>query len=187
MSAKFLCVLIGFFFAFSAAYPLSIDSKDINKLKEGKVLLKPIRQNSVKGSHTAILINAPKEKVWKVLEEKENLPKFVSQIQEACILSENGDGQMVKTSVKICRFLPCFDYVLCFDNSQRYKRMSFQKTQGCFNQLFGDIELIPYENYTILECQVYADPGFYIPVFICGSLKSDIKNIMMAIKTEAEK
>ena len=175
------------FFFYSAAYPLSIDSQDMQSLQGGNVVLKPVKQNSVKGTETAIIINAPHEKVWQVLEQKENLSTFIEQVEEARVLSNNGSDQMVKTSVKICKLLPSFDYVICFDHSEKYRRMTFRKTSGCFKELFGSFEFIPYGDSTILDCQVYADPGFYIPVFVGNNLKSDVENIMRSIKREAER
>ncbi len=187
MLRKVLYTFIVFFFLYSSAYPLSIKSNEIQSLTQGKVLLKPVIKNSVKGSQSTILIDAPKEKVWRLLKNKENFPRLVKQIEESTVLSDDGTNQLVKTSVKVCRILPNFDYVICFNNSREYEKMSFKKTEGCFKELFGYFELIPYGEATILDCRIYANPGFYIPIFIGKGLNSDVKDIMRKIKREAEK
>jgi len=187
MLGKILFVLTVFFAFCSDVCPYNIQSHEITSLQEGKVLLKPVVKNSVKGSQSAILINAPREKIWNLLENKENFPKLIKQIKETTVLRDDGINQTVKTSVKVCRVLPNFDYIICFDNSEELKKMSFKKTEGCFKELFGSFELIPYGRATILDCRIYADPGFCLPVFIGRSLKSDFEDIMRTIKNEAEK
>lgn len=189
---RFCLISALFIFSFKC-FAININSYELEKLQNGIVLQKSIigkaltSSKKIKGSECKILINAPTEKVWQVLDKKENLPKIIHQIKEAEIIQNNGECQKVKTSVKICSLLPSFDYILNFDRSEKYKRMKFKKTAGCFKDLYGYFEFIPYGNNTILGYRIYSDPGFYIPEFITEGLKDDAKNIMIAIKNEAEK
>jgi ribosome-associated toxin RatA of RatAB toxin-antitoxin module len=169
------------------------DFMGIYELRQGKVQLKNIKETSfatgrvIKGTESRILICAPAEKVWRVLDNKENIPKFISQVKSAQVLQSGENLQTVKTSIKICRLLPTFDYVICFDRSSRYRKMAFKKTDGCFKELYGCFEFIPCGNSTILGYRIFADPGFYIPEFIQKLVNSDAEKIMRAIKEEAEK
>ena len=162
------------------------------ELENGKVLQKKVKGRSLKtsmpidGSQCMILIDAPTDKVWQVINDKENLPKIVHQIQDVEVVQSDGQQEVVRTSVKICRLLPKFNYVLCFDNTEKHRRMRFEKTDGCFKELFGSFEFIPYGKSTILGYRIYSDPGFPIPKIAKKGLRSNAEEIMRAIKEEAE-
>ncbi len=141
----------------------------------------------MKGSESKILINAPAKKVWDVLDNKENMPKFIHQVRKAEILEENNSQQKVVTTVKLCELLPSFNYIFVFDRSEKYRRMKFKKVGGAFKEIFGYFEMIPQGGKTILAYRIYSDPGFYIPEFICKVLRGDATKIMRSIKTEAER
>ncbi len=187
------CLLLSLMFFCSYSQAATINKpQDIIKLEKGQVLQKSIQgksllsSKSIKGSESKILIDASAEKVWDVLYKKENLPKIIRQIQDIKILKDNNNGQEVKTSIKLCKFLPTFDYIFYFDNTEKYRKMKFRKTDGCFKELYGYFELTPYGDSTILGYKIYSDPGFYIPGFITKGLRSNAKDIMKSIKKEAE-
>ncbi len=188
-----LYVIAGLFLLSSGSSAVTVNSFELRSLKNGDVIQKSIQgkaltsSKSIKGSESKILINASTERVWNILDKKENLPRIIRQIQEAQVIEDNGSSQKVKTSIKLCRFLPKFDYILSFDRSEKYRRMKFKKTEGCFKDLYGYFEFIPCGNDTILGYRIYSDPGFYIPECITKGLKKDAKKIMIAIKNEAEK
>ncbi len=188
-----LCLVSGALLLSLSSSAVTISSLEIRNLENGQVIQNSIKgrslgsSRSIKGSESKILIHAPAQKVWQVLDEKENLPRIIRQVKEARVIEDNGNSQKVVTSVKVCSLLPKFDYVLSFDNSEKFRRMKFRKTDGCFKELFGYFEFIPYGNSTILGYRIYSDPGFYIPKFVCSGLKEDAKNIMRSIKKEAEK
>lgn len=171
----------------------NLDSGTINELQQGKIKSRDIQDMSftsgkvIKGSESHIMVCAPPEKVWQVLDNKENLPKIISQVKSAQVLQGDENLQTVKTSIKICRLLPTFDYIICFDRSDKYRKMAFKKTDGCFKELYGSFEFIPCGNTTILGYKIFADPGFHIPEFVIKVINSDAEGIMKAIKKEAEK
>lgn len=180
---------ISFLFS-SGALAMIISSDEINSLEQGNVLQKSLTaqlKNGLKGSESKILINAPAKKVWDVLDNKENMPKFIHQVRKAEILEENNSQQKVVTTVKLCELLPSFNYIFVFDRSEKYRRMKFKKVGGAFKEIFGYFEMIPQGGKTILAYRIYSDPGFYIPEFICKVLRGDATKIMRSIKTEAER
>jgi len=193
INLKYFIIITGLAFLFTAPPAFAIDSYEIKYLENGNVIQKSIKgqslksSNSINGSESKILINAPTEKVWEVLDKKHNLPNIISMIEEVEVIESNPDNQKVKTSIKISKLLPKFHYVLSFDQSEKYRRMKFNKIDGCFKELFGSFEFIPHGNSTILGYRIYSDPGFKIPEVVCKALRSDADDIMRAIKNEAEK
>ena len=156
MSFNFICVLIIYFCFCSYGCASTITSMDMNNLRNGQVILKPIEKNSVKGSATAILINAPREKVWYVLERKENLTKFIDQIRETHVLRDNGRNQLVRTSVKFCRVLPSFDYVLVFD----IEKCLLQKPAGPLKNYSEHLSLFLMDRALYLTVRFMLIPDF---------------------------
>ena len=192
---RLLQFILGMFFSLNcilgdSASAIIIQSEEYSSLEKGNVIQKSLTsqlREGLKGSESKILIDAPTRKVWSVLDEKENLPKFISQVKKAKIVEEKNEQQKVVTTVKLCDLLPSFNYVLLFDRSEKFRRMKFKKVGGAFKELFGYFEIIPYQDKTILAYRIYSDPGFYIPEFICKALRGDATKIMRSIKTEAEK
>lgn len=195
MVLRLLPVVLGVFLSLSCIFSakvsaMTISSDEMYSLEQGNVLQKSLTaqlRNGLKGSESKILIDAPAQKVWDVLDNKENMPKFIHQVRRAEIVKEDNSEQKVVTTVKLCELLPSFYYVFIFDRSEKYRRMKFKKVGGAFKEIFGYFEIIPHENKTILAYRIYSDPGFYIPEFICKALRGDATKIMRAIKTEAER
>ena len=192
---KLLPFILGIFLSLSclisnSANAIIIPSEEFDSLERGNVLQKSLTaqlRSGLKGSESKILINAPTRKAWNVLDDKENLPKFIRQVKKADIVEEKNEKQKVVTTIKLCDLLPSFNYILVFDTSEKYRRMKFKKVGGAFKELYGYFEIIPHEDKTILAYRIYSDPGFYIPEFICKALRGDATQIMRSIKTEAEK
>jgi ribosome-associated toxin RatA of RatAB toxin-antitoxin module len=190
-----LSLLLGVFLSLSCLFSdtasaIIIKSEEYDSLESGNVIQKSLTaqlRGNLKGTESKILINAPNRKVWEVLDDKENLPKFIRQVKKADIVEEKNEQQKVAATVKLCDLLPSFNYLLVFDRSEKFRRMKFKKVGGAFKELYGYFEIIPYQDKTILAYRIYSDPGFYIPEFIGKALRGDATKIMRSIKTEAEK
>jgi len=173
-----------------SAAAMIVKSEEMDSLEKGDIIQKSLTaelRGGLDGAESKILINAPTKKVWDVIDDKENLPKFIPEVKKAEVIEEKNEQQKVSTTIKLCKFLPSFNYILVFDRSERYRRMKFKKVGGAFKELFGYFEIIPHEGKTILAYRIYSDPGFYIPEFICKAMRGDSNEIMKSIKTEAEK
>ncbi len=195
-NVEFFPFILGLFLSISCIFSecasaIVITSQEYNSLEKGKVLQKSLSaqlRSGLKGSESKILINASTQKVWNVIDDKKNFPKFINQVKKANVIEENNNQQKIVTTVKLCEFLPSFNYVLVFDKTEKYRRMKFKKVGGSFKELFGYFEMVPYQqDKTILAYRIYSDPGFYIPEFICKALRGDATKVMKAIKTEAER
>ena len=74
-----------------SANAIIIPSEEFDSLERGNVLQKSLTaqlSGGLKGSESKILINAPTRKVWNVLDDKENLPKFIHQVKKADVVEE---------------------------------------------------------------------------------------------------
>ena len=182
-------LVINFIFV-GKADAVIIKSNELALLKKGEIIQSSLSsqlRKGLKGSESKILINAPVEKVWKILDEKENLPKFISYVKDAKVISERNDIQTVDTTIELCKLLPTFQYKLLFDRSDKYKTMKFKKIDGAFKELYGYFEMIPYQNKTIFAYRIYSDPGFYIPKTILKVMGGNAEDVMLSVKREAEK
>ena len=192
---RLLPLILAIFFSLSClfserAVAIIIKSEEYDSLERGNVLQKSLTsqlRGGLKGSESKILINASTSKVWNVLDDKENLPKFIHQVKKADVVEEKNEQQKVIIIIKLCDLLPTFNYILVFDSSEKYRKLKFKKVGGAFKELFGYFEIIPHQDKTILAYRIYSDPGFYIPEFICKAMRGDATKIMRSIKTEAEK
>ena len=193
MGKIFLLVGIFLFLNCFLAYranALIIKSNELALLKKGEIVQKSLTaelRDGLKGSESKILINAPVEKVWRLLDEKENLPKFISYVKSAKVVSERNELQKVDTTIELCKLLPTFQYTLLFDRSEKYKTMKFKKVDGAFKELYGYFEMIPYNDKTIFAYRIYSDPGFYIPKIVLRAMGGNAEDIMKSVKREAEK
>jgi ribosome-associated toxin RatA of RatAB toxin-antitoxin module len=189
LKKSIILICINFCFI-GSANAITVKSDEWAFLERGKVLQKSITYESrakLRGSESKILINASPKEVWNVIDNKENLPKFIKQMKSARVIDDNKSSEKVLTTIKICELLPSFKYILIFDNSEKYKKIKFKKVGGAFKELFGQFEMIPYENKTIFAYRIFSDPGFYIPEIASRGMKKDAIEIMKSIKREAEK
>ncbi|MDD3013325.1 MAG: SRPBCC family protein [Candidatus Gastranaerophilales bacterium] len=163
---------------------------DISKLERGEVITKsltPSLKGNLKGAEAKVLIQSSPEKVWNILDNQEKLAQIIPKLKKVKILEKTNISQKVYTALKVCPFLPLFKYTLLFDQSEKYKRIKFNRIEGCFNKLYGVWELEPYKDKTVLTYRIFFDLGFYVPPFIrSNSLNKDLPEIMNAIKNESE-
>lgn len=168
----------------------ALQEGDIPKLERGEVITKsltPQLKGNLKGAEAKVLIQSSPEKVWNLLDNQEKLAQIIPKFKKIKILEKNENSQKVYTALKVCPLLPTFKYTLLFDQSEKYKRIKFNKIDGCFNKLYGVWELEPYKNSTILTYRVFFDLGFYVPPFVrSNSLNKDLPEIMNTIKNESE-
>jgi ribosome-associated toxin RatA of RatAB toxin-antitoxin module len=169
----------------------AFQENEISKLERGEVITKsltPSLKGNLKGAEAKVLIKSPPEKIWNVFDNQEKMAEIIPRLKKVKVLEKNANSQKVYTALKVCPFLPTFKYTLLLDQSQKYKRIKFNRIDGCFNKLYGVWELEPYKGSTILTYRIFFDLGFYVPPFIrSNSLNKDLPEVMNAIKNESEK
>lgn len=164
---------------------------EINRMQKGEIitkLLTPELKNGLKGAQAKILIQAPPEKIWDILSNQENLPEFCPKFKKIKVLEKTDNYQKVEVALKASPLLPLLKYTMTLDTSQKYKKVKFNRIDGCFSKLYGIYELEPCSGGTILNYKMVLDMGFFIPDFICSNgFKKDLPEILSAIKNKVEK
>jgi carbon monoxide dehydrogenase subunit G len=160
------------------------------KLQRGEIItnsLTPKLTGNLKGVEGKILIQAPPEKIWNILDNQENLPKFIPKFKKVTVLEKTDDYQKVEVDLKVCGLLPMFKYTMILDTSEKNRRVKFNRVDGCFKKLYGAYELEPSTKGTILTYRMFIDTGFYLPDFVCNNgLKNELPSVLSAIKNQAE-
>jgi len=189
---RFLTCILVFMLAFLGLNPevKALQEGEILKLERGVVVTKsltPFLKGNLKGAEAKVLIQSSPEKVWDLLDNQEKLVQIIPKLKKVKVLEKTDVSQKVYTALKVCSFLPLFKYTLFLDQKEKYKRIKFNRVEGCFNKLYGVWELEPYKNSTILTYRIFFDLGFYVPPFIrSNSLNKDLPEVMNAIKNETE-
>jgi len=165
--------------------------KELSRLQRGEIItssLTPTLKDNLKGAESKVLIKAPPEKVWAILDNQEKLPEVIPRFKKITVLEKTPNSQKVQVALKVCKFLPLFKYTMTLDTREKYKRVKFNKVDGCFKSLYGTYELERYPQGTVLTYRMYVDTGFFVPDFVCKSgLSGDLPDIMSAIKAKAER
>lgn len=177
---------------FSSIFPvMGYSESEAVKLKGGEVVSRSLSdqlKGGLKGVESKVYIDAPKEVVWKLLDDQEKLMKVIPKIKKVKIIEKTDTHQKIQASMKVCSFLPLFKYTVVMDQSDKYRKMKFNKVDGCFKELYGMWELEPMGNGTVLTYRMFVDPGFIVSSSESSSkLKGVLPEIMSRIKAEAER
>lgn len=166
------------------------NQSDIARLESGQVVTRSLTstlKGNMRGGEAKVLIKSSPEKIWCLIEDQEKLARIIPRIRQVKVLEKTNNSQKVYNTLKVCPFLPAFQYILHIDQREKYKRIKFNRVSGSFNKLYGVWELEPYKGYTLLTYRVVFDLGFYVPPFIrSNSLNKDLPEIMNTIKTKSE-
>jgi ribosome-associated toxin RatA of RatAB toxin-antitoxin module len=145
-------------------------------------------KSGLKGAEGRILIKAPPEKVWNLLDNQEKLGTIVPGIKRTKVLEKGQDYQKDMICLSTVPLLPVFKYTLLLDESNKYKEIRFKKISGCFKQLYGTWKFEPYNQDTILVYTMYIDFGFNMPSFLrVYGLNNTLPHTLKAIKSAVEK
>ena len=165
--------------------------EEASKLSKGEVVASTLassgNDSSTIGVESKIFINTPPQKLWNLISHQEKLPEIIPSCKKAEILEKTDNSEKVEYLVKISPFLPVFKYVLNVDQTEKYKKIKYNKIDGSFNKLYGSFEFEPYNNGTILTYKMYIDPGFFVPSFICeNGLRNALPDMLKKLKAKAE-
>jgi len=168
----------------------AVSESDAAKLERGEIITKsltPQLKGNEKGAEAQVLIQATPEKVWKVIDDQEKLVKIIPKFKKIKVLEKTENYQKVYNALKVCPFLPTLKYTVLIDEREKYRRIRYNKIDGCFSKLYGSWELEPYKGNTILKYRLIFDLGFHIPSFIrSNGFNKDLPEIMNAIKNATE-
>lgn len=186
-------LIILFLLSFIACNTCCIKAKasEISRLENGEIIAKSLSKQlkaPLRGAEAKVIINAPVEKVWCVIENQEKYPLIFPKFKKVSVLETKNSMQKIVAAIKLAPILPTFKYILLIDETDKYKKIKFNKIEGCFNKLYGVFELEPYgNNKTIFTYRMFFDSGIRLPDFVGqNGLTKDLPEIMKNVKKRAE-
>ena len=160
------------------------------RLKTGQILAEFGDDRRFRGHiRAAVLIDAPAERIWEILEDCESAPEFVPNVL-SCELRETlkeQNSQVFRQRVKVAWFLPAFEHEFRLDYKP-YSRIDVNRVSGPLAVLDGAWWLVPGAGQsTILTYFLNFDSGLPIPRFVVGRiLQRDIPVVLAAVRDRAE-
>ncbi len=160
------------------------------RLKTGEILVEFGDDRRFRGHiRAAVLIDAPAERIWEILEDCESAPEYIPSVL-SCELRETlkeQNSQIFRQRVKVAWFLPTFEHEFRLDYKP-YSRIDVNRVSGPLGVLEGAWWLVPGAGRsTILTYFLNFDPGLPIPRFVVGRLLlRDVPVVLAAVRDRAE-
>lgn len=172
------------------AQDLDLSWIDHERLKTGEILAEFGDDRRFRGHiRAAVLIDAPAERIWEILEDCESAPEYVPNVL-SCELRETSkeqNSQVFRQRVKVAWFLPSFEHEFRLVYKP-YTRIDVNRVSGPLSVLDGAWWLVPGPGRgTILTYYLDFDPGLPIPNFVVGRmLMRDVPVVLTAVRDRAE-
>jgi uncharacterized protein YndB with AHSA1/START domain len=138
----------------------------------------------------AVRIRASAETVWRVVTDCAQAEAFVPGLRRCRRIDAAPDGSWadIEHEVRYSRLLPSVDYVFRAQY-QRPFHIDFRRVSGDVKEEEGAWSLSESAggSETVVEYEVYLDPGFWIPHFlVMRSLRKDLPTALSNLRERAE-
>ena len=138
----------------------------------------------------AVRIDAPADTIWKIMTDCQQVQTFVPGLKRCRRVDGAADGSWadIEHEVRYSWMLPTVDYVFRA-HYDRPRRIDFRRISGDLKEEEGAWLLMPAADgsATIVEYEVYLDPGFWIPHFlVTRSLRKDLPAALTGLRERAE-
>jgi carbon monoxide dehydrogenase subunit G len=138
----------------------------------------------------SIRIDAPPERLWRVMLDCKRSTKIVAGMERCAVLSQDPAGRWdVRVHVvNRSAFLPTVRSEFRSDY-QPFTHIKFKRTAGDLKSLQGEWRLTALDGgkATRLDYAVAIDPGVPLPVFVLRpALEADARAVLKALQREAE-
>jgi len=138
----------------------------------------------------AVRIKAPPEAIWRVMTDCTQTPLFVPGLKACRRIAGAPDGSWedIEHEVRYSWLLPTIRYVF-HAHYDRPHRIDFRRTSGDLKEEEGTWLLTPTPDAsaTLVEYEVYVDPGFWIPqVLVTRSLRKDLPAALSGLRDRVE-
>jgi ribosome-associated toxin RatA of RatAB toxin-antitoxin module len=162
------------------------------RLADGEVIVRPgFDAHEPKGRvYAAVRIRATADVIWNVMRNCEEAPSFVPGLKRCRRLEGAPDGswEIIEHEVKYSWLLPTVHYVFRADY-QRPHRIDFHRVSGDLKDQEGTwrLEELADASATIVEYEVYLDPGFWVPeALVRHTLRRDLPAVLRALRDRVE-
>jgi hypothetical protein len=140
--------------------------------------------------HAAVRIQASPEAIWSVMIDCSQASVFVPGLRRCRRLAAAPDGRWadIEHEVRYSWLLPTVRYVFRAQYD-RPRRIDFHRVSGDLKAEEGTWLLTPTPDgaATVVEYEVYIDPGFWIPQFLLNrSLRKDLPAALVGLRDRVE-
>ena len=165
---------------------LSPDPADMEHLERGEVAIKTVggEGGGTERVQATILIAAPAERVWQIMNDCDHSPEFVPGLKSCRVLRREGQDEIIEHSMKFSWLLPEVTYVFRARYEQN-RQVAFQRIAGDVRRFEGNWTLQPVdgERKTIVVYSLYLDPGFLVPQWMVRLLlREDLPAVLFSLR-----
>ncbi len=136
----------------------------------------------------AILIDAPVQEVWDMVNDKEAAPSYVKSLLRCRIVGRGEAYMMVEQEMKMNGLPGTFTYIVKHA-MKPMQRVDFERVSGDLRDIRGSWQFIPVEEgtKTMLIYSLHVDPGRLVPqTFVRRSMLKNLPKALYSIKTQVE-
>jgi uncharacterized protein YndB with AHSA1/START domain len=138
----------------------------------------------------AVRIAASPQAIWSVMTDCAQAPFYVPGLKSCRRIDGAPDGHWedIEHEMRYSRFLPEVRYVFRAEYDRPH-RMDFRRISGDLKAEEGTWLLTPTPGgaATVVEYEVYLDPGFWIPQFlVTRSLRKDVPAVLSGLRARVE-
>jgi coenzyme Q-binding protein COQ10 len=142
------------------------------------------------GVRAAVLIRARPEAIWSVMTDCAQTPLFVPGLKRCRRLEGAPDGRWedIEQEIRYAWYLPSVVYVFRADY-ERPRRIDFHRIRGDLKEEQGTwlLRATPDGSSTVVEYEMYLDPGFWVPQFVVSrTLRKDLPAALAGLRERVE-
>jgi len=169
----------------SLAFPLG--EAEMDRLVKGEVVVRGEPDGDRKNGRVeaAILIDAPAEPIWKLINDCRQTPQFIPGLKSCRILRQDEIGDLIEHRMKISSLLPEVKYVFQAEY-QRYRRIDFKRISGDLKEFEGSWVLEGVDRgkpQTLVVYSVFLDAGSLLPQWAMQLLlRQDLPEILLSLR-----
>ena len=142
------------------------------------------------GVRAAVLIRAKPEAIWSVMTDCAQATLFVPGLRRCRRVEAGPDGRWedIEQEIHYAWYLPDVTYVFRADY-ERPHRIDFHRIRGDLKEEQGSwiLNVTPDGSATVVEYEMYLDPGFWVPQFLVNrSLRKDLPEALAGLRQRVE-
>jgi Polyketide cyclase / dehydrase and lipid transport len=137
-----------------------------------------------------VRIAASSQAIWSVMIDCTQARLYVPGLKECRRIEGDADGRWdeIEHEVRYSWLLPAVRYVFRAEYDQP-RRMDFHRIRGDLKEEEGTwlLTQTPDGSATVVEYEVYLDPGFWIPQFlVTRALRKDVPAVLSGLRERVE-